>query len=155
MFVMFSGVIYFGFIFPDSLGDHDKMVHFAAHFGMSFLISCLIYAFSRVKLNLKKTSSYLLVIVIPLVAGSIYKWMELISQGKLASFEVGKLFQVSGYYTSMSQNISGILATLLMIRYFLRSRNRISSLTLVKEVNRNNRSIGIDQGRNLIHDLGS
>jgi hypothetical protein len=155
MVVLFPGIICFGIIFPDSLGDHDKMVHFAAHFGMSFLISRLINAFSRLKLNLKKGSSYFLLAGITVVAGSAYKWMELVSQGKPASFQVGKLSEVSGYYSSMSQNISGILATLLMIRYFFGNPNRISSLTLIKGVNRNNRSVGVDQGRNLVHLLGS
>jgi hypothetical protein len=155
MLLLLTGVIGFGFIFPDSLGDHDKMVHFAAHFGMSFLISWIIYVFSRLKLNLKKSSSYFLLIGITLVAGSAYKWMELISQGKLTTFDPGKLFQVSGYYTSMSQNLSGILATLLMISYFLRTRNRLISLGLVKRVNRNNGTRRINQGRDLVQDLRS
>jgi len=144
------GMVFFGFIFPDSLRDHDKMVHFAAHFGMSFLISCLIYAFSRFKLHLKITSSYFLVIAITLVLGSLYKWMELITQGKLISFQVGKLFEISGYYTSMSQNISGILATFLMITYFFGKARRMASLTLVNRVDGNNHPIGIDHRRNLI-----
>jgi hypothetical protein len=153
--LLFLGIISFGFIFPDSLGDHDKMVHFAAHFGMSFLISCFIYAFSRIKLNLRKGSSYFLLFSITLVAGSIYKWMELVSQGKLATFRLSALFGVSGFYTSMSQNISGILATLLMITYFFGRWNSISSLPFIDRVNGNNRSIGVNYGRNLVQDLGS
>jgi hypothetical protein len=151
--ILLVGMVFFGFILPDSLGDHDKMVHFAAHFGMSFLISCLIYAFSRYKLHLKIASSYFLVIGITLVLGSVYKWMELISQGKLASFQVSKLFQVSGYYTSMSQNISGILATFLMFTYFFRKAARIPSLTFVNRVNGNNHPVGIDNRRNLAQDF--
>jgi hypothetical protein len=148
--ILFLGIIYFGFMFPDSLGDHDKMVHFAAHFGMSFLISCFIYAFSRLKLNLKKSSSYFLVVGITLIAGSIYKWMELISQGRLSSFQVSKLFEVSGFYTSMSQNISGIFASLLLITYFFGKWNSISSLAFVEGVNGNNRSVGVNYRRNLV-----
>ena len=153
--ILLCGIGCFGFVFPDSLGDHDKMVHFAAHFGMSFLIACLIYAFSRLTLKLGKTSSYFLLIGITLIAGSVYKWMELISQGKLASFQVGKLFEVSGYYTSMSQNMSGILTALLMIGYFFDRKRKISSLTFVKGIHGDDRSIRVDHSRNLIQDLGS
>ena len=51
------GVICFGFVFPDSLSDHDKLLHFSAHFGMSFLLALCFYALCSVKLRISKAIS--------------------------------------------------------------------------------------------------
>jgi hypothetical protein len=117
--ILVFGIFYFGFVFPAVPPGHDKVVHFAAHFGMSFLISCLVYAFCILKLNLRKGIANWLLVLVTLLVGSVYKLMELVSEGLLSSFQLGKLLQLSGFYNSMSQNISGMLATLLMIHFFL------------------------------------
>lgn len=36
--VLAAGIICFGILLPDSLSDHNKIVHFSAHFGMSFFL---------------------------------------------------------------------------------------------------------------------
>ena len=48
------GVGCFGFILPDSLSDHDKLVHFSAHFGMSFLLAFCFYMVCTVNMRISK-----------------------------------------------------------------------------------------------------
>lgn len=116
--VLLLGIIYFGFIFPDSLSDHTKLVHFAAHMGMSFFVASCIYVVCNLMLRLKRTTSLTLLIIITTIIGGIYKYLEIASQGMLQmDYSLGILLRISGCYTSMSQNTAGLLAAILLIEY--------------------------------------
>jgi hypothetical protein len=122
IFSLVSGIICFGFILPDSISDHTKLVHFAAHFGMSFLILSCSYAFCSLQWHISRSGSYGLAILATLAFGSAYKYWEIASQGISQHFEFGQLLTITGVYTSMSQNLSGIFAALLIIHYFFGRR---------------------------------
>jgi hypothetical protein len=121
-FTLLSGIICFGFILPDSLSDHDKILHFSAHFGMSFLILSFSYALCSLQWKMGRISSYGSAILITLIIGCIYKYKEIASQGILHRFELEDLLTMTGCYTSMSQNISGIFAGLLIIQFVFSKR---------------------------------
>ena len=116
-----AGVVCFGFVLPDSLSDHDKIVHFSAHFGMSFLLASCFYALATIKLHVSKKISYSILISGTLVIGIIYKYWEIASQGILNNLSFNTL---NGVLTSMYQNMSGLLAAILVIEYFF-DRNLI------------------------------
>lgn len=113
------GIIYFGFVFPDSFSDHNKMVHFAAHVGMSFLVASFIYVVCNLKLRISKKNSYILLVMVTLVIGAVYKYLEIAGQGILHAYSLTTLLEITGVYTSMSQNTAGILAAILLIQYFI------------------------------------
>ena len=110
-----AGVVCFGFVLPDSLSDHNKIVHFSAHFGMSFLLASCFYALSTIKLHVSKKISYIILIAGTLVIGIIYKYWEIASQGMMSNLSFNTL---NGVLTSMYQNLSGLLAAILVIEYF-------------------------------------
>ena len=116
LLLLSAGIICFGFVFPDSLSDHTKIVHFSAHFGMSFLVASCFYAIFTVKLQLNKKISYIILIAGTLVIGAMYKYWEIASQGLLGDLSFNTL---NGCLTSMFQNTSGLLAAILVIEYFL------------------------------------
>ena len=58
LFLLATGVFCFGVILPDSLSTHVKLVHYAAHFGMSFLLALCFYMICTVKMKISKTISY-------------------------------------------------------------------------------------------------
>jgi hypothetical protein len=122
IFSLVSGIICFGFILPDSTSDHTKLLHFAAHFGMSFLILSCSYAFCSLQWKMSRSGSYGLAILLTLAFGSVYKYMEISSQGIIQRFELGELLSITGCYTSMSQNLAGIFAAMLIIHYFFGRR---------------------------------
>lgn len=114
------GIVYFGFIFPDSLSDHQKILHFSAHVGMSFLVSTCIYVICSFTLRMSRTHSLIILSVLTLVIGAIYKYLEISSEGLLDGFHnysLGLLLKITGCYTSMSQNTAGLLAAILLIDY--------------------------------------
>lgn len=113
------GIVYFGFVFPDSFSDHEKVVHFAAHVGMSFLMASFIFVVCSLKLRIGKKHSYLLLIIITLIIGAVYKYLEIAGQGILHTYSLMTLLEITGVYTSMSQNMAGILAAILLIQYFI------------------------------------
>ena len=98
------------------------MVHFAAHFGMSFLILSCSYAFFSLQWRISRSGSYGLAILATLAFGSAYKYWEIASQGIFQHFEFGQLLTITGVYTSMSQNLAGIFAAMLIIQYFFGKR---------------------------------
>ena len=112
---LLAGTICFGFILPDSTSDHTKLVHFAAHMGMSFLVACFSYVICTLILRIRKSASLTLLIGVTLVVGGIYKYFEIASMGLLQAYPLGPLLKATGCYTSMSQNISGLLAAILLI----------------------------------------
>jgi hypothetical protein len=116
---LFIGIVYFGFVFPDSLSDHTKMLHFSAHVGMSFFIASFIYVLCNIMLHIRKTYSFAILIVITLIVGAIYKYLEISGEGLLHAYPLGDLLVATGCYTSMSQNTAGILAAILLIEYVI------------------------------------
>jgi hypothetical protein len=114
---LLGGIVYFGFIFPDSFSDHIKMLHFSAHVGMSFLLASFIYVFCNIKLRINKRNSIVILMAVTLIVGIIYKYMEISGEGLLHAYQLGTLLEITGCYTSMSQNMAGILAAILLIEY--------------------------------------
>lgn len=140
------GIICFGFLLPDSFSDHNKIVHFAAHFGMSFLIASILYAICSIKLRISKKTSYILLIASTLILGSLYKYLEIAGEGILHAYDFGTLLHVTGCYTSMSQNIAGLMAAILTIKYFFDKH------LIVLPVNRHHKS-GYDQRINSVNEM--
>jgi hypothetical protein len=132
IFSLIAGIICFGFILPDSTSDHEKILHFSAHFGMSFLLLSVSYAFLNLKWGFSRTGSHIISIGLTLLVGCIYKYAEIASQGILNSFSFGQLMDLTGCYTSMSQNLAGILAGMFIIHYFFGNRTRFKTLPVVK-----------------------
>lgn len=120
IFALVSGTICFGFILPDSTSDHNKILHFAAHFGMSFLLLSISYAFLNLKWGFSRTGSHIISIAFTLFIGCLYKYAEIASQGIMNNFSFGQLLDLTGCYTSMSQNLAGIFAGMFIIHYFFK-----------------------------------
>ena len=116
---LLAGIIYFGFIYPDSLSDHEKMLHFSAHVGMSFFVASCIYVLCNIMLRISKTGSMAILIATTLIIGAIYKYLEIAGEGLLHAYSFNDLMKITGVYTSMSQNTAGILAAILLIEYLL------------------------------------
>jgi hypothetical protein len=116
---LLAGIIYFGFVFPDSLSDHEKMLHFSAHVGMSFFVASCIYVLCNIMLRISKAGSMIILIATTLIIGAIYKYLEIAGEGLLHAYSFNDLMKVTGVYTSMSQNTAGILAAILLIEYVL------------------------------------
>jgi hypothetical protein len=114
---LLAGIVYFGFIFPDSTSDHMKMIHFSAHVGMSFLLASFIYVFCNIRLRINKKNSIIILMAVTLIIGVVYKYLEISGEGLLHAYKLGTLLEVTGCYTSMSQNMAGILAAILLIEY--------------------------------------
>lgn len=134
--VLLIGILYFGFIFPNPFSDHEKIVHFGAHVGMSFLLASCVYVICNVRLRISRGSSYVILLLTIFVIGALYKYVEIAGQGMLQrSYSFGQLLRITGCYTSMSQNLAGALAAILLIKYVLDYQQRIwqSWLLLVKK----------------------
>ena len=114
------GILCFGFIFPRPFSSHETIVHFAAHVGMSFLLASCVYVICNIRLGLSRTSSYIALLSTIFIIGSLYKYFEISGEGVFQrSYPFGYLLQVTGCYTSMSQNLAGALAAILLIRYVI------------------------------------
>ena len=120
------GVLCFGAIIPDSFSDHYKLVHFSAHFGMSFLLALCFYIFCTIRLRFSKVFSYSVLISATLLIGVIYKFWEIASQGLFQRFNFSMALEATGTLTSMSQNLSGLMAAMLLIEGMVH-RNLIMS----------------------------
>ena len=86
LFLLATGVFCFGVILPDSLSTHVKMVHYAAHFGMSFLLALCFYMICTVKMKISKTISYTVLVSATLLIGVIYKYWEIATQGMIGNY---------------------------------------------------------------------
>jgi hypothetical protein len=129
LWALFAGIIVFGFILADSASAHDKMLHFSAHFGMSFVMCTVLYAFSSLKLHWRKLPSFMFSISATLLAGCIYKYLEIIDKvTNIQQYPLKDLIEATGCYTSMSQNIAGVLATMFVIKYFFSRQTMIINL---------------------------
>jgi hypothetical protein len=126
LFLLGAAVLCFGVVFPDSLSNHIKLVHFAAHFGMSFLLALSAYLVCTVKLNISKSLSYSILIAATLFIGVVYKFWEIATQGVIGNVPFQIIMDRSGVMTSMSQNLSGLAGAILLIESLL-ERNLIIS----------------------------
>ncbi len=130
--ILLAGIVYFGFILPDSLSTHDKILHFSAHVGMSFFVAVCMYVICNIMLNLSKSRSLLILTFATLIIGAIYKYMEISAEGLLGSYlhnyGLAILLKATGCYTSMSQNMAGLLAAVFLMEYmgsYFRTRRHI------------------------------
>jgi hypothetical protein len=119
LFLLATGVFCFGVIFPDSLSTHVKMVHYAAHFGMSFLLALCFYMICTVKIRISKTISYSVLISATLFIGVVYKYWEIATEGMIGNYSFHAIIDMTGAMTSMSQNLSGLLGAILLIEGLL------------------------------------
>jgi hypothetical protein len=109
------GVGCFGFILPDSLSGHDKLVHFSAHFGMSFLLAFCFYMICILKMRATKLFTYTALISATLFIGIVYKYWEIPTFGMIGNYSFHRIMDSTGVATSMSQNLSGLLGAILLI----------------------------------------
>jgi hypothetical protein len=121
------GVLFFGLVFPDSFSDHDKLLHFAAHFGMSFLVALSTYFFCVIRLRASKRLAYCVLILATLSIGVLYKLWEIAPLDIFSRFSFSRAVEITGAVTSMSQNLSGMMAAMLLIEGLV-DRNLILSV---------------------------
>jgi hypothetical protein len=126
LLLLTASLFCFGVILPDSFSDHVKLVHFSAHFGMSFLLALSFYLVCTVKLKISKRLSYTILATATLFIGVVYKFWEIATQGQLGSVPIHIIMDRSGVMTSMSQNVSGLMGAMLLIEGLL-DRNLIMS----------------------------
>jgi len=119
LILLIAGMICFGLILPDSLSDHNKLVHFSAHFGMSFLLALCCYALCSIKFRVPKGISYTVLISATLSIGILYKFWEIASQGMVGNYSFHSIVDQTGCLTSMSQNLSGLMAAMIVIESLL------------------------------------
>ncbi len=128
LILLAAGVCCFGVILPDSFSDHDKLVHFSAHFGMSFLLALCSYMICTLKIRISKPLSYIIIISATLLIGVIYKFWEITTEGMLDRFNFFRTIEITGFMKSMSQNISGLMAAILLIEGLVHRNLAISAL---------------------------
>ena len=138
LFLLTAGMICFGVILPDSLSDHNKLVHFSAHFGMSFLLALSFYMICTVRMRISKKISYTVLIAATLFIGVLYKFWEIATQGMIGSYSFHTIMDHTGVMTSMSQNISGLMGAILLIEGLV-DRNLAHSSLRVPEIHINRR----------------
>jgi len=119
LFLLATGVICFGVLLPDSLSTHVKMVHYAAHFGMSFLLALCFYMICTIRLKISKTISYTILVTATLLIGILYKYWEIATEGMIGNYSFHVIIDRTGSMTSMSQNVSGLLGAMLLIEGLL------------------------------------
>jgi|SRR5664279_374386 len=129
LFLLAAGSCCFGLILPDSLSDHDKLVHFSAHFGMSFLVALCFYMLCTIKFRISKPLTYTILIASTLLIGIIYKYWEITSLGMFEKLSFSTVIENTGVLKSMSQNISGILAAMLLIEGLVDRNLSVSTLS--------------------------
>jgi len=144
-------MICFGVVLPDSLSDHNKLVHFSAHFGMSFLLAFCFYMVCTVSMRISKLFSYTVLIIATLFIGVIYKYWEIATQGMIGSYSFHTIVDRTGVMTSMSQNISGLAGAMLLIEGLV-DRNLASSVLRSGNMNLKNRELQI---RNMSNTMNS
>jgi hypothetical protein len=60
-----------------------------------------------------------------LVVGAFYKYFEIAAEGVLHAYSLNTLLVITGCYSSMSQNLAGALAAILLIKYVIDYQQRI------------------------------
>lgn len=115
LLLLAAGVCCFGLILPDSISDHDKLVHFSAHFGMSFLVALCFYLLCTIKLRISKLLTYIILISATLLIGVVYKYWEITTLDMFEKLSFSKVVVNTGVMKSMSQNVSGLMAAIFLI----------------------------------------
>jgi hypothetical protein len=123
-----AGVCCFGLILPDSISDHDKLVHFSAHFGMSFLVALCFYLLCTIKFRVSKPLTYTILITSTLLIGVLYKYWEITTLGMFEKLNFSTVIVNTGVMRSMSQNISGLMAAILLIEGLVDRNLTVSTL---------------------------
>jgi len=113
-----AGSILFGIIFPGSLSDHYHLLHFSAHFGMSFLLSNSIYRYCTLKASMRKMRSFMIVLVTVLICGTVYKLIEIFGFYHFGNIPFFTALALTGFYASISLNLAGMMAAFALIIYF-------------------------------------
>lgn len=127
LFLLAAGVCCFGLVFPDSTSDHDKLVHFSAHFGMSFLVALCFYLLCTIKFRISKQLTYIILISATLLIGVLYKYWEITTLGMFEKLNFSTVMVNTGVMKSMSQNISGLMAAILLIEGLVDRNLAVSS----------------------------
>jgi hypothetical protein len=140
--LLVTGMVVFGVILPDSLSDHNKLVHFSAHFGMSFLLAFCFYMFCTIRMRISKTFSYTVLITATLFIGIIYKYWEIATQGMIGSYSFHTIIDRTGVMTSMSQNISGLMGAMVLIEGLV-DRNLSKSVFHTGNLNKGGRNLSV------------
>ncbi|HEY2349374.1 MAG TPA: hypothetical protein VGH64_10170 [Puia sp.] len=138
LLLLATGVLCFGVIFPDSLSTHVQIVHYAAHFGMSFLLALCFYMICTVRMQISKTISYTVLITATLLIGVIYKYWEIATQGMIGNYSFHFIIGQTGVMKSMSQNLSGLFGAMLLIEGLL-DRNLAFNVIKSNNLHVNNR----------------
>jgi hypothetical protein len=119
LLLLATGMVSFGLIFPDSISDHVKIVHLAAHFGMSFLLALCFFMVCTIKMRISRAFSYTVLITATLLIGVVYKLVEIATQGQVGTIPLQTILDQAGVMTSMSENLSGLMAAMLIIEGLL------------------------------------
>ena len=98
---------------------------------MSFLIASCFYVVVIVRFKMSISHLFIWLFLLTQVIGRFYKFLEIAGEGIYHVYSLWKLLLVTGYYTSMSENLSGSLAVALLINYMYLYKDR-----LVKRMNR-------------------
>jgi hypothetical protein len=157
LFLLTAGMICFGVVLPDSLSDHNKLVHFAAHFGMSFLLALSFFMICTIRMRISKKISYTVLITATLFIGVLYKFWEIATQGMIGSYSFHTIMDHTGVMTSMSQNISGLMGAVLLIEGLVDRNLAYSSVRVPNtHLNRNDEPgiPFINTNRTLVHGSG-
>ncbi len=137
--LLFAGICCFGVLLPDSLSDHNKIVHFSAHFGMSFLLGLCFYMICTIKMRISKLLTYMVLISATLFIGIVYKYWEIATHGMIGNYSFQAILGSTGIPTSMSQNLSGLLGAILLIEGML-DRNLATAKLRTREFQNSNPS---------------
>ena len=116
--LLMIGAFLFGIVLPGAFTDHDHLLHFAAHFGMSFLIANFIYRLCQLRFSMTNPRSFGVVFIFILVLGVIYKLCEIYFFYGLHDTPFFTALSITGFYASISQNVAGMLAAFAVIIYF-------------------------------------
>jgi hypothetical protein len=92
-----------------SRGDDTNLMHFSAHFGMSFAINTFVYQTWYKGLGCTKTESVIAAATITLFTGFMYKYME--------AFNASASSLPSNTLQSMTWNTLGVGASFVVLQF--------------------------------------
>jgi hypothetical protein len=116
--VLLIGSVLFGIVLTGAFTDHYHLLHFAAHFGMSFLVSNFIFRLCQLRFSMTNRNSFKVVFIVILVLGVIYKLCEIYLFYGMRNFPFFTALSITGFYASISENIAGMLAAFALVIYF-------------------------------------
>ena len=86
---------------------------------MSFLLALCFYMVCTIKMRISRAFSYTVLITATLLIGVVYKLVEIASLGEIGTLPFQTIIDKDGVLTSMSENLSGLLAAMLIIEGLL------------------------------------